>query len=65
LLSKRQRLRWWFIEQRLPTERREAARAERRQEMAEHADDRNERLADRGLAEGERHHSLASDFHKA
>jgi hypothetical protein len=33
--------------------------------MAEHADDRNERLADRGLAEGERHHSLASDFHKA
>jgi hypothetical protein len=65
LLSKRQRLRWWFIEQRLPTERRKAARAERRQEMAEHADDRNERLADGGLSEGERHHSLASDFHKA
>jgi hypothetical protein len=41
-----------------------AARAERWQEMAEHVDDRDERLADRGLAEGERHHSLAADFHR-
>lgn len=64
MLTRRQRLRWWLIEARLPTERRKAARAERWQEMAEHADDRDERLADRGLTEGERHHSLAADFHR-
>jgi hypothetical protein len=46
MLTKRQRLHWWLIEARLPKERRNAARAERWKEMAEHVDDRNERLAD-------------------
>lgn len=64
MLTRRQRLRWWLMEARLPRERRKAARAERWQEMAKHADDRDERLADRGLTEGERHHSLAADFHR-
>ena len=64
MLSKRQRFRWWFTEQRLPKERRKAARAERYQEMAEHIDDRDERLADRGLREGEGHHSRGADFHR-
>ena len=64
MLSKRQQFRWWLVEARLPKERRKAARAERWQEMAEHVDDRDERLADRGVSEGERHHSLGADFHR-
>ena len=64
MLSKRQRFRWWWVEQRLPKERRKAARAERYEEMAEHIDERDERIADRGLTEGERHHSLGADFHR-
>ena len=50
MLSKRQRFRWWLVEARLPKERRQAARAERWKEMAEHVDDRDERLADRGVS---------------
>ena len=64
MLTKRQRLRWWFVESRLPKERRKAARAERWNETAEHIDNRDERIADRGMTEGERHHSLGADFHR-
>jgi hypothetical protein len=64
VLTRRQRLHWWLIEARLPRERRVAARAERRREMAEHPADSAQRLAERGRAEGERLHSLGADFHR-
>ena len=44
-------------------ERRRAARTERRAEMAAFADRRAQQIADHG-ADGERHHSIAADFHR-
>jgi hypothetical protein len=62
--TRRQRLRWWLRESRLPRERRYAARAERRAEMAASANDRQQDIADLGLAKAEAHHSRAADFHR-
>ena len=64
MLSRRQRVRWWMREARLPRERRRAARAERRAEMAASADRRAQQIADHGVADGERHHSIGADFHR-
>jgi hypothetical protein len=64
MLTRRQRLKWWLRESRLPRPRRLRARAERWTEMAEHVDDRDERLADRALADAEGHHSRGADFHR-
>jgi hypothetical protein len=64
MLSKRQRLKWWFREARLPQPRRRAARAERWTEMAEHIDDRQDRVADRATSQAEGQHSRATDFHR-
>ena len=65
MLSRRQRLRWWLREQRLPKERRKAARAERWEEMAKFVEDHDARLADFGRTEAGRHESMGSDFHRA
>jgi hypothetical protein len=64
MLSKRQRLKWWLREARLPKPRRRAARAERWNEMAHHIDDRADRISDRATSEAEGHHSRAADFHR-
>ena len=64
MLTRRQRLRGWLREARLPKERRRAARAERRAEMAHYYDDRQQRIADAGLAHAEAQHSRAADFHR-
>jgi hypothetical protein len=64
MLTRRQRLKWWLRESRLPRSRRWTARAERTAEMAEHADDRDERMADRAIADAEARHSRGADFHR-
>ena len=64
MLTRRQRLRWWLREARLPKERRRAARAARWAEMAQYSDDRDQRIADKGLAHAEAQHSRAADFHR-
>lgn len=64
MLTRRQRLKWWLREARLPKPRRKAARAERWTEMAQHIDDRADRMADRATADAEGHHSRGADFHR-
>jgi hypothetical protein len=64
MLTRRQRLKWWFRETRLPKPRRRAARAERWTEMAEHIDDREDKLADRARSAAEGQHSRGADFHR-
>jgi len=64
MLTRRQRLKWWLREARLPQPRRREARAERWMEMAEHVDDRDERLADKATAAYEGQHSRGADFHR-
>jgi len=64
MLSKVQRLKWWFRETRLPEPRRHEARAERWTEMAQHVQDRDERMADRAMASAEGQHSRGADFHR-
>jgi hypothetical protein len=62
MLSRRQRLRWWLREARMPKPQRLAARSERRAQMAR---DREEWVADLGRAAGEGHNSRAADFHRS
>ncbi len=62
MLSRRQRLRFWLHEARMPKEKRHTVRAERRADMARV---REERLTNLGRAEGEAHHSRAADFHRS
>ena len=64
MLTRRQRLKWWLREARLPQPRRRQARAERWMEMAEHVDDRDERLADKATAAYQGQHSRGADFHR-
>ena len=61
MLTRRQRLRYWLREARLPRERREAARAARRAEMAMHPQTREERAAERFAADAEARHSLGME----
>jgi hypothetical protein len=62
MLSRRQRLRFWLHEARMPKERRRTARAERRTDMARVHE---ETLNNLGRAEGEAHYSRAADFHRS
>ena len=62
MLSRRQRLRFWLHEARMPKDKRRTVRAERRADMAQV---REERLNNLGRAEGEAHHSRAADFHRS
>ena len=64
MLTRRQRLKWWLREARLPQPRRREARAERWKEMAEFVDDRDQRLADKATAIAEGKHSRGADFHR-
>jgi hypothetical protein len=64
MLTRRQRLRWWLREARLPQPRRPQARAERWMEMAQHSDDRDDRLEDRARAQAEGQRSRGADFHR-
>jgi hypothetical protein len=61
MLSRRQRLRWWLREARMPKAKRLAARSERRAQMVR---DREEWIADMGRAAGEGQHSRGADFHR-
>lgn len=62
MLTRRQRLKWWLREARLPQPRRRKARAERWTEMADHIDDRTDRIADRATSQAEGQHSRGADF---
>ena len=64
MLTRRQRMKWWLREARLPQPRRREARAERWMEMAQYADDRDQRLADKATAAAEGQHSRGADFHR-
>ena len=64
MLTRRQRMKWWLREARLPQPRRRQARAERWMEMAEHVDDRTERMEDRARSHAEGQHSRGADFHR-
>jgi hypothetical protein len=62
MLSRRQRLRFWLHEARLPKEKRRTTRADRRADMARVQE---EKLNNLGRAEGEAHHSRGADFHRS
>ena len=62
MLTRRQRLRWWLREARLPKEPRRAARAHRWADMTQYHDDREQRIADAGLAHAKAQHSRAADL---
>jgi hypothetical protein len=61
MLTRRQRLRFWLHEARMPKEQRRTARAERRGDMTHVSE---EKVANLGRAEGEGHYSRSADFHR-
>jgi hypothetical protein len=62
MLNRRQRLRRWLQESRMPKAQRLKARSER---LAQMARDHEEWIADLGRATGEGHYSRAADFHRS